>query len=174
MSKVKDYYKILGVSTSADAAQIKQAFTSLAKQYPNSADPAVKDLKEAYDVLANPQKRAQYDSYMAKSGSNGNDAEDGHTGITGHLPNSGSAPAQTQRWEYLTLESSKNYGTTKFYINGEMIPELRNGVFINIVNKIGSDGWELVGISTVGSEQTFVFKRPTDKEFVEPKKAVSA
>ena len=74
-----------------------------------------------------------------------------------------------QRWEYLTLESSKNYGTTKYYVNGEMQPALKNGNFPTIINQLGGQGWELIGISTVGNEQTFVFKRPTQRAPAAPK-----
>ena len=68
-----------------------------------------------------------------------------------------------QRWEYLTLESSRNYGTTKYFVNGEMQPALKNGNFTQIINQLGGQGWEMVGISTVGEDQTFVFKRQTNR-----------
>ena len=68
-----------------------------------------------------------------------------------------------QRWEYLTLSSSKNYGTIKFFINGEMQPALKNGNFTQIINQIGGQGWEMVGISFDGAENTYVFKRGAGK-----------
>ena len=63
------------------------------------------------------------------------------------------------RWEYLTLDSSKNYGTTKYYINGEMQPAIKNQPLHMIINQIGGQGWEMVGISAVDDTQTFIFKR---------------
>jgi hypothetical protein len=64
-----------------------------------------------------------------------------------------------QKWEYLTLESSRNYGTTKFYVNGTMQPELKNKRLSEVMNMIGTQGWEMVGIATDKDGQTFIFKR---------------
>jgi hypothetical protein len=64
-----------------------------------------------------------------------------------------------QKWEYLTLESSRNYGTTKFYVNGTMQPELKNKRLSDVMNMIGMQGWEMVGIATDKDGQTFIFKR---------------
>lgn len=64
----KDYYKILGVSKNASAAEIKKIYRKLARQYhpdlnPNdkSAENKVKSINEAYDVLGDPEKRKKYD-----------------------------------------------------------------------------------------------------------------
>ena len=69
------------------------------------------------------------------------------------------------RWEYLTLESSKNYGTTKFFINGDMQPSLKNAVLANVMNQIGSEGWEMVGIASDGDGHKYIFKRATTKAY---------
>jgi hypothetical protein len=74
-----------------------------------------------------------------------------------------------QRWEYLTLEASKNYGTTKFFVNGEMQTSLKNAEFSTIINQLGGQGWELVGISAMDSTSTYIFKRGTDKAMAAPK-----
>ena len=63
------------------------------------------------------------------------------------------------KWEYLTLDSSHNYGTVKYYINGEMQPAIKNQPLHIIINQIGGQGWEMVGISVMGETQTFIFKR---------------
>ncbi len=67
MSK-RDYYEILGVSRSANEADLKKAFRNKAKEsHPdrNMSDPNAeknfKELNEAYEVLKDPQKRAAYD-----------------------------------------------------------------------------------------------------------------
>ena len=64
----KDYYKILGVSTDADAATIKKAYRKLAKDlHPdaNAGDKKIeekfKEVSEAYDVVSDPKRRAEYD-----------------------------------------------------------------------------------------------------------------
>ena len=150
MTKVKDYYNILNIDHDADDNEIKQAYNTLTRLHPEST----KSLKEAHDVLTNPKKRAQYDKYMSSHNGNGS--------------KSAANDDETIRWDYMTLESSKNYGTTKYYIDGDMKPELKNGVFINILKMLGSEGWEMVGISTVGSEQTFVFKRLTKEVYEMP------
>lgn len=65
---VKDYHKILGVREDASDAEIKKAFRALAKQYHPDTNPGnkqaeekFKEINEAYEVLSNKQKRAQYE-----------------------------------------------------------------------------------------------------------------
>lgn len=64
----KDYYKVLGVSKDADKDAIRKAFRKLARQYhpdlnPNNkeAEDKFKEINEAYEVLADPEKRKKYD-----------------------------------------------------------------------------------------------------------------
>ncbi|HAM88346.1 MAG: Chaperone protein DnaJ [Candidatus Falkowbacteria bacterium GW2011_GWC2_38_22] len=63
----KDYYNTLGVSKGASEEEIKQAFRKKAHQYhpdKSGGDEAkFKELNEAYQVLGNKEKRAQYDQY---------------------------------------------------------------------------------------------------------------
>ncbi len=70
----KDFYKILGVEKSADAAEIKKAYRTLAMKYhpdQNKGNPEAeekfKELNEAYDVLKDEQKRAAYDRFGASA-----------------------------------------------------------------------------------------------------------
>lgn len=79
MSDKRDYYEVLGVSKNADEAEIKKAYRKLALKYhPDknpgdaSAEDKFKEAAEAYEVLSDPQKRAQYDRFgHAGMGSSG-------------------------------------------------------------------------------------------------------
>ncbi|MDT3700874.1 MAG: molecular chaperone DnaJ [Thermincola sp.] len=69
MSK-KDYYEVLGVKKEASEAEIKKAFRKLARQYhPDvnqgdaNAEAKFKEVNEAYEVLSDQEKRAQYDQF---------------------------------------------------------------------------------------------------------------
>jgi molecular chaperone DnaJ len=63
----KDYYNILGVSKSASDDEVKKAFRKKAHEYhpdKKTGDEAkFKEINEAYQVLNNKQKRAQYDQF---------------------------------------------------------------------------------------------------------------
>ena len=63
---MKDYYKILGVDRNASEGDIQKAFRTLAHQYhPDKKGGDVnkfKEVNEAYQILSNQQKRAQYDA----------------------------------------------------------------------------------------------------------------
>lgn len=63
----KDYYKILGIERNASDEEIKKAFRVLAhKHHPDKEggdEAKFKEINEAYQVLGNPQKKAQYDQF---------------------------------------------------------------------------------------------------------------
>jgi len=64
----KDYYKTLGVPKDAKADEIKKAYRKLARKYhpdankgATAAEDRFKEISEAYDVLADPKRRKEYD-----------------------------------------------------------------------------------------------------------------
>lgn len=69
MADKRDYYEVLGVNKNANEDEIKKAYRKLARQYHPDVNKAAdaedkfKEVKEAYDVLSDGQKRAMYDQY---------------------------------------------------------------------------------------------------------------
>jgi molecular chaperone DnaJ len=66
----QDYYEILGVSKTAEEREIKKAYKRLAMKYhpdrnqgDKEAEAKFKEIKEAYEILTDAQKRAAYDQY---------------------------------------------------------------------------------------------------------------
>ncbi len=77
MANKRDYYEILSVAKNAQEDEIKQAYRKLALKYhPDrnkgnaEAEEKFKEATEAYEILRDPKKRAQYDKY-------------GHEGVAG-------------------------------------------------------------------------------------------
>jgi len=76
MPQKKDYYEILGVAKDADPKEIKKTYRKLAMQYHPDRNPSpeaeekFKEISEAYGVLSDAEKKAQYDRF-------------GHAGIDG-------------------------------------------------------------------------------------------
>lgn len=71
---MKDYYKTLGVEKNASQDEIKKAFRKLAHQHhPDKGGDEVKfkEANEAYQVLSDEKKRAEYDTYGSVGGNQG-------------------------------------------------------------------------------------------------------
>jgi molecular chaperone DnaJ len=74
----RDYYEILNVSKTASADEIKKSYRKVAMQFhpdrnpgDKSAEEKFKEAAEAYEILSDQDKRAQYDRY-------------GHAGVSGN------------------------------------------------------------------------------------------
>ena len=65
----KDFYKTLGIAATASEDEIKSAFRKLARQYHPDVNKdeisieVFKSIKEAYEVLSNPQEKLKYDQF---------------------------------------------------------------------------------------------------------------
>ncbi|NIG99098.1 MAG: molecular chaperone DnaJ [Buchnera aphidicola (Periphyllus acericola)] len=66
----KDYYEMLNISKSANDREIKRAYKRLAVKYhpdrnknSKNSEKKFKEIKEAYEILINPEKREAYDKY---------------------------------------------------------------------------------------------------------------
>ena len=84
----RDYYEVLGVSKTAEAAELKKAYRRLAmKHHPDrnpddeAAEARFKEAKEAYEVLSDADKRAAYDQFGHAGVSNS--ASGGQGGFSG-------------------------------------------------------------------------------------------
>jgi len=70
LQNFRDYYEILGIPRDTSNEEIKKVYRQLARQYHPDLNPGnkqaeekFKDIGQAYEVLSDPNKRAQYDQY---------------------------------------------------------------------------------------------------------------
>ena len=70
MAEKRDYYEVLGVDKNASETEIKRAYRKVAKKYHPDMNPGdkeaeakFKEVTEAYEILSDSEKKAQYDQY---------------------------------------------------------------------------------------------------------------
>ncbi|HOE74872.1 MAG TPA: DnaJ domain-containing protein [bacterium] len=118
-----DYYDILGVSKTASADEIKRAYRKKAHQHhPDKGgdEKKFKEINEAYQVLGNAQKRAQYDRF-GKAGAGGGQSGFGG-GFSGGFPGAGSSAG----WDFGGF-SAQGFGGL-----GDIIEEMFSQAYSNI------------------------------------------
>lgn len=83
----RDYYEVLSVSRTATGDEIKKSYRKIAMEYHPDRNPGNKEAEEkfkeaaeAYDVLSNPDKRAQYDRFGHAAGAGNAGGRGGYGG----------------------------------------------------------------------------------------------
>lgn len=93
----QDLYTVLGVSKTASEDEIKKAYRKMAKQYhpdlhpgDKEAEAKFKEINEAYEVLSDPKKKANYDQFgTAEPMGGGGAGYSGFSGFSGGFNGSG-------------------------------------------------------------------------------------
>lgn len=86
----RDYYEVLGIQKGADEKEIKRAYKRLAMKYhpdrtkgDKESEEKFKEINEAYEVLADKEKRATYDQFGHAAFENGGASAGGFGGFSG-------------------------------------------------------------------------------------------
>lgn len=140
----RDLYDILGLSRTASPAEIKQAHRKLARKYhPDVAkdDPQAvarfQEVQEAYDVLADPEKRKRYDRFGHAGVGAGAGAAGGGAG-GGFDPFEAFRRAQQGQGAYGNVGTG-GYGPGGFRvedIDPEDLEDLKNGQFGDVFEQL--------------------------------------
>ena len=133
MATVRDLYEILGVGRDASPEDIKRAYRTLAReQHPDvssapEAEERFKEIVGAYEILSDPQKRQQYDTFGQSGGPAGapfNDIQDifdmffgGGFGGGGRR---GRRPTRTRRGEDLSTLLTLSFTEAAFGVRQEL------------------------------------------------------
>ena len=113
---MKNYYEVLGISKTASADEIKKAYRNLAFKYHpdrNSGDKAAeekfKEINEAYDVLSDEKKRADYDSFGTSNSH--------YSGTNNSYNRNNDFTNEETFWNWFNGNTTNSYGRNNSYRN---------------------------------------------------------
>lgn len=113
---MKNYYEVLGISKTASADEIKKAYRNLAFKYHpdrNSGDKVAeekfKEINEAYDVLSDEKKRADYDSFGTSNPH--------YSGTNNSYNRNNDFTNEETFWNWFNGNTSNSYGNNNTYRN---------------------------------------------------------
>lgn len=113
---MKNYYEVLGISKTASADEIKKAYRNLAFKYHpdrNSGDKVAegkfKEINEAYDVLSDEKKRADYDSFGTSNSH--------YSGTNNSYNRNNDFTNEETFWNWFNGNTSNSYGNNNTYRN---------------------------------------------------------
>lgn len=116
----KNYYILLGVSSTVSADELKNAYRLLAKKYHpdknpdnKTAEEYFKEIQQAYAILSNPEKRKKYDQKLAYG--NVNSGKKPFTPYTGNAYQYAQQQAQTPPPNYTRKAKAPKYDKTENY-----------------------------------------------------------
>ena len=142
----RDYYDVLGVSKSATADEIKKAYRKLARQYhpdvnkdnPDAAE-KFKECSEAYSVLSDEKKRAQYDQFghaaFDQSGAAGSGYGNAGTGGFGGFGGNGGFKGGTYR-----SYGGPGSGYQEYHFEGGDMDDMFDDIFGNMFHGGSASG----------------------------------
>lgn len=145
---MQDYYETLGVSKSATPEEIKKAYRNLAFKYhpdrnpdDKAAEEMFKKISEAYDVLGDEKKKADYDRYgsagtsYSSSGYSQNQYQNYYRQSYTENP----FESEDTFWQWFSnagYQQRNNYRNTYQYSNNEDQKYTRKELFVNFVLKV--------------------------------------
>lgn len=127
----KNYYDILGVGKSASKDEIKKAFRNLAHKYhPDKKGgdaEKFKEINEAYSVLSDDQKRAQYDTYGQTFGANSQGGFGGFGGNWEDFVRQAGFSSKNRGWDFSGFGSVGEGFSAQGFDLGDIFGEIFGG-----------------------------------------------
>jgi len=169
----KDYYKILGVERNASAEEIKKAFRKLAHQYhpdkKGGNEKKFKEVNEAYSILSDNKKRAQYDQFGSNfTGQGGFDFSSANgfdfdlNDILGSFFRGGTAWSRMRRGADISVDVEIDFKESIFGVSRKIRVNRKNGNTEELEIKIpaGVDSGEMMRVR--GKGETIENGQPGD------------